>query len=206
MFKYKRRPAITIFLLLLDHAIENDTYPEVLDVLGRGIEEAVARIDAAKTGSDDYAEVVIDTETEIIEGLLGAAYVVCQTQITAIAQAALDCRARIIKDGLAFTAFGDRDYEVRRMGARFDTQWSRSNCFGRLRTISSIVMSGLPAHGLIRKGCSSIRFLSSWRLVSSLARPEIYGPELKHLAIRRTTRTSRYFRQSSANGPIRSAR
>jgi len=126
MFKYKRRPAIAIFLHLLDYVIQNDTHPEVLDVLGRGIKAAAARIDrAAKSGSDDYAEAVIDTETEIVEGLLGAAYVVCQTQITAIAQAALDCRARIIEDSLTFTAFGDRDYEVRRMGPRFDAQWSK---------------------------------------------------------------------------------
>src|SRR5262249_25890182 len=57
----------------------------------------------------------------------------------------------------------------------------------------------------IRKGWSSIPFLSSSRPVSSLARPEIYGPVLQHLAIR-TTRTSRYFSHSSANGPMRSAR
>jgi hypothetical protein len=108
MFNYKRPPAIAFFLRLLDYAIQNDTHAEVLDVLGRGIKSAAARIDrAAKSGSDDYAEGVIATETEIIEGLLGAAYVVCQTQITAIAQAALDCRAQTVKDGLAFTAFGD---------------------------------------------------------------------------------------------------
>jgi hypothetical protein len=126
MFEYKRRPAISIFLYLLDSAIQNDTHPEVLDVLGRGIKAAAARIDrAAKSGSDDYAEAVTDTETEIIEGLLGAAYVVCQTQITAIAWAALRCRAQIVKDDLPFTAFGERDHEVRCMGPRFDARWSK---------------------------------------------------------------------------------
>jgi hypothetical protein len=107
MFNYERRPAIALFLRLLDYAIQNNTHEEVLDVLGRGIKAAAARIDrAAKSGSDVFAEIVIDTETEIIEGLLGAAYVVCQTQITAIAQAARQCRAQTVKDGLAFTAFG----------------------------------------------------------------------------------------------------
>src|SRR5262245_7504321 len=125
MFEYKRRPAIQFFLRLLDYAIENDAHAEVLDVLGRSISAAAARIDlAAKSGADDYADAVADTEVEIIEGLLGAAYVVCQTQITAITQAALRCRAQTVKDGLAFTAFGDRDDEVRRMGPRFDGRWS----------------------------------------------------------------------------------
>jgi hypothetical protein len=96
------------------------------DVLGRGIKAAAARIDrAAKSGPDEYADAVTDTEIVIIEGLLGVAYVVCQTHITAIAQAALRCRARTVTDGLKFTAFGDRDHEVRCMGPRFDAQWSK---------------------------------------------------------------------------------
>jgi hypothetical protein len=126
MFKYQPRTALQILLRLLDYAIRNDTHEEVLDVLGRAIRAACARIDrAAKSGPDEYADAVIDTEVEIIEGLLGAAYVVCQTQITAIVQAALSCRAQVLRDGLAFPAFGDRDHEVRCMGPRFNVQWSK---------------------------------------------------------------------------------
>src|SRR5262249_8866658 len=107
MFRYKRLTAIEFFLRLLEYAIQNDTHP------GRGIKAAAARIDrAVKSGSDDSAEAVIDTETEIVEGLLGAAYVVCQTQITAIAQAALQCCARTVKDGLAFTAFAESSIDL----------------------------------------------------------------------------------------------
>ena len=76
MFEYKHRPAIHLFLHLLDYAIQNDTHVEVLDVLGQGIKAAAARINrAVESGSDEYADAVANTETEIIEGLLGAAYV-----------------------------------------------------------------------------------------------------------------------------------
>jgi hypothetical protein len=97
-----------------------------VDVLGRGIKAASTRIDrAAESGPDEYEDAVTDTEIEVIEGLLGTAYVVCQTRITAIAQAALCCRTRLVADGLAFAAFGDRDHEVRRIGPRFDSQSSK---------------------------------------------------------------------------------
>jgi hypothetical protein len=130
MFKYERRPAILLFLRLLDFAVENDAYANVLDVLEQGLNKAKAHIDdAVKSGSEEYAEAVADTETGIIEGLLGAAYVVCQTQINSIVQEAIDCRKQIVRDGRTFTAFGDHDYDVRRLGPRFDVQWSKIDHF-----------------------------------------------------------------------------
>jgi hypothetical protein len=126
MFKYSPRSATQILLRLLDYEIKIDVHSEVLSVLGQGIKASSTRINRADAlGADDYAEAVVDAEIEIIEGLLGAAYVVCQTRVTAIAQAALHCRARIIADGLAFTSFGDKDYEVRRRGPRFNGQFSQ---------------------------------------------------------------------------------
>lgn len=124
MLKYKPVTAMQIFLRLLDYAIENDTYAEVLNVLGQGIKASSERIDLA-ANSGEYADAVTDTEIEIVEGLLGAAYVVCQTQITAVTQAALRCRAQSIADGVTFNAFGDREHELRVMGPRFDAQWSK---------------------------------------------------------------------------------
>jgi hypothetical protein len=112
MFKYKPRQPTQVLLRLLDYEIKNDVHAEVLDVLGRGIKAASTRIDrAAESGPDEYEDAVTDTEIEVIEGLLGTAYVVCQTRITAIAQAALRCRARLVADGLAF-------YRLRRLGSR----------------------------------------------------------------------------------------
>jgi hypothetical protein len=126
MFKYRPLKAMQVSLRLLDYEIKNDVHAEVLDVLGRGIKAAATRIDrATETGPDEYADAVTNTEIEIVEGLLGTAYVVCQSRITAIAQAALRCRTRIISDGLMFAAFGDRDHEVRRLGPRFDAQRSK---------------------------------------------------------------------------------
>jgi hypothetical protein len=126
MFKYRPRNAMQVLLRLLDYEIKNDVHAEVQDVLGRAIKAATARIDrSAESGPDEYAEAVTNTEIEVIEGLLGAAYVVCQTRITAIAQSALRCRARIVADDPVFVAFGDRAHEVRRSGPRFDVQWSK---------------------------------------------------------------------------------
>lgn len=126
MFKYKPRQPMQVLLRLLDYEIKNDVHAEVLEVLGRGIKAASTRIDrAAKSAPDEYEDAVTDTEVEVIEGLLGTAYVVCQTRITAIAQAALRCRTWLVADGLAFTAFGDRDHEVRGIGPRFDAQSSK---------------------------------------------------------------------------------
>jgi hypothetical protein len=182
MFKYKPRTAMQLCLRLLDYAIESDAHKEVLSVLGRGINAAGARIHRAENSDvDDYVEAVTDSEIENIEGLLGAAYVVCQTQITTIVQAARRCRAHAVEDGRAFTAFGDSDHEVRRIGPRFDAQyskvevlWALANYFkhrdewssnswtspqGRERhTISAISAAGLGpgSNGNLRTGAEAL--------------------------------------------------
>jgi hypothetical protein len=171
-----------VLLRILDYAIQNDAHAEVLDVVGRGIDAAVARINrATETGPDEYAEAVTDTEIEIIEGLLGTAYVVCQTQITAITQAALRCRAQAIIDGFTFTAFGSQGYDVRRIGPRFDSKsskiellWALANYFKhrdewspdswadpqgqQRRTIPVIIAAGLEprSNGNLRSGAKAL--------------------------------------------------
>jgi hypothetical protein len=182
MFKYMPRKAMQVSLRLLDYEIKNDVHAEVLDVLGRGIKTAVTRIDrAAESGPDEYEDAVTGTEIDIIEGLLGTAYVACQTRIAAIAQSALRCRTRIVADGLVFAAFGDRDYEVRCLGPRFDAQWSKiellwalanyfkhrdewsSNSWINLqgperRTVSVILSAGLEpgSNGNLRTGAKAL--------------------------------------------------
>jgi len=106
-FHYRRRTAGDIFLHLLNHAVEDDTYASVLLTLGKGIKAAVDRIDKAeREGPEDFAEAVTDQETEIVEGLLGMSCVLCQTQITAVTQAGLKARKQAVEDGMAFNAFG----------------------------------------------------------------------------------------------------
>jgi hypothetical protein len=54
----------------------------VLDPIAEGIRECERVVSrAGASGNDDYAQAVADDEAEVVEGLLGAAFVVCQTQI-----------------------------------------------------------------------------------------------------------------------------
>lgn len=126
MVTYRPRSAADIRLRLLDYAVEDDTYSSVLQLLGMGIKSATARISEAEgSGSPDTAEFVTDAETEFIENLLGAAYVICQAQITGVTQAALRAREQAIKDGLTLSAFGDKPHDVRAFGEQFDSAWSK---------------------------------------------------------------------------------
>jgi hypothetical protein len=83
---FRKRTAVDIHLRLLEYAIgEADAYEEVLNALSAGIRKSVERID--RVPPDDDAS--ISDETQIIENMLGTAYVVCQNEITAVVQAAL---------------------------------------------------------------------------------------------------------------------
>lgn len=124
---YKPRTAADIRLRLLDLAAAAgaDAYEAVLHTLGAGVRAAAARIEEAeRTGRSDYADLVIGDETEIIENLLGAAYVVCQAQITAVVQAALRAREQAVADGLS-PSFGPSARDVRALGAPFDPSFSK---------------------------------------------------------------------------------
>lgn len=79
----------------------------MLSALGSGIRAAAKRIDS---GSEEVA----DYEVEIVENLLGVAYVTCQPQITAIVQAVL----RLPDHGVDARALRDR-------GPRFDSNYSK---------------------------------------------------------------------------------
>jgi hypothetical protein len=126
MSRFARRTNASILLRLLDYAVDNDTYARVLRTLGTGIKIAAGRIEtAARQGPDDYADAVVDEETEIIESLLGTACVLCQTPITAVTQAALQARRQGLRDGRTFLAFTDKSHEVRTLGDPFDTNHSK---------------------------------------------------------------------------------
>ena len=88
---------LKIGLQLLTMAVENHTYRDVLSALGRGIQEVSSRISKVKQmDSPDWQDVIVNDECETIENILGAALVVCQTQITAVT-----CRA------MRLTSFGN---------------------------------------------------------------------------------------------------
>jgi hypothetical protein len=62
-----------------------DTSKCVLITVNNAIEEAKNNIDRAKkVQNEDYFDSIVDEETSIVEELLGAAFVVCQSYITSI--------------------------------------------------------------------------------------------------------------------------
>src|ERR1700758_2147500 len=95
-FAYRKRSIVDIRLRFLDYSIvaEADAYEDVLIALGAGIRKVAKRIERAPEDGDAF----IDDATQIIENMLGTAYVVCQNEITAVVQAAL----RVRSDGSLF--------------------------------------------------------------------------------------------------------
>jgi hypothetical protein len=109
---YRKRTAVDVHLRLLEHAIgEADAYEEVLNALSAGIRKSAQRIDRARPDDDAY---ILD-ETQIIENMLGTAYVVCQNEITAVVQAAL--RVDDAAKASIFTGIkSKRESDVRALG------------------------------------------------------------------------------------------
>jgi hypothetical protein len=107
VFKYRPRSALSVKLRLLELAVESDVHASVLDELGRAIKKCDQRI--AASPSDDCA---VDMNCELIEALLGTAYVVCQVKITAVTETATEL-------------IGRADHEIRAMGPSFNTELSK---------------------------------------------------------------------------------
>jgi hypothetical protein len=107
MFTYRARSVLSVKLRLLDLAVESDVHASVLEELGRVIMRCDERIAGAPT--DDFA---IDMNCDLIESLLGTAYFVCQTKITSVT-------------ATAAALVGKDDHEIRRMGDRFNSEFSK---------------------------------------------------------------------------------
>jgi hypothetical protein len=122
-YKYKPIPAKHIVFKLLRYAIEDRTYVSVLDVLADGIKAVGGKIEQAGVPDEFFDH--FEEEIQIIEGLLGVAYVVCQVQITAITKAARDCRDQAERDDLPLPPFGKTHFDVRNFGATFLGQHSK---------------------------------------------------------------------------------
>jgi hypothetical protein len=91
MAKAPKPSSFSVFRLIVRDRM-NDWHFEQLDrVLGPiadGVRACGKFIDkASASGNEDYAQAVADDEVEVIEGLLGAAFVVCQTQIERVTHA-----------------------------------------------------------------------------------------------------------------------
>lgn len=88
------RPRRWLFKRLLQDRLQDwhlNKLGDILGPIGKGISasnEFIAR--AERSGSPEYADAVADDEVELVEGLLGAAFVVCQTQIERVAKTVAD--------------------------------------------------------------------------------------------------------------------
>ena len=104
----------------LELAIADNTYSEVLSVLGNAVKVAADRADSVrKSRGPDIADMVPEMQGDIIGNLLGAAYLVCQSKITAVVQAALKEECQIAKERPGFSVFGT-DFKMRKLGEPFD--------------------------------------------------------------------------------------
>jgi hypothetical protein len=137
-YKYKPRSEAQIRFHLLKGAIGDRAYVTVLDVLANAIEAAIAEIEQAKKNElpDEILDGVVEDETQIIESLLGVAFVVCQIQITAVTKAALDCRAAAEREGLPLPPFGKKEFDVWNFGStvagyhsKIEVLWQLANYF-----------------------------------------------------------------------------
>jgi hypothetical protein len=145
-FVYRKRTAVDGRLRLLDYAIgaEADAYEDVLIALSAGIRKSAQRIDRAAKEDDAF----IADETQVIENMLGTAYVVCQNEITAVVQAAL----RVDDTAKASILPGNKSKSesIRALGRNHveNCQVKRSprlRYFGSLATTSNIMTNGATA-------------------------------------------------------------
>jgi len=128
-----------MLLELVKLAAEDSAYRHVLSAIADGIRAAEGRLDdAAKRGDSEWLSVVAEEECNLLENLLGAAYVVCQTQISAVTARALAVRRCRLGDGKGFTSFGARNADVRALSdvlpspataTKVELVWALANYF-----------------------------------------------------------------------------
>lgn len=84
-FQYTARSPYRLFLRLLEPEVVFSTLTRSLTIVGQAIAQCDQVIDGARSSGDvDYIEIVTDEEVELIESLLGTAFVICQTNITCV--------------------------------------------------------------------------------------------------------------------------
>jgi len=77
----------------------------VLESLGDAVTECGRIIDRAKaSGSEEYVDIVVDDESDVVESLVGAAFVAAQAQISGVVSSIKRLIARAEKDGRVLTS------------------------------------------------------------------------------------------------------
>jgi hypothetical protein len=97
-----------------------DTWRRPLETIGAAIGKTTEEIERVRAQADeDWLQYLVDEETEVIESLIGTAFVVCQTAITSVVSAAIDvahCHAKERKK--AFVGFPPRKSADPEVGRR----------------------------------------------------------------------------------------
>lgn len=85
MAKHGKIDLVAMEISLLRIHVHDDTLERVLDSIAAAIAAAVERVNkASASGDEEYAEFLAETESPMIEALLGTAFIASQTRITAI--------------------------------------------------------------------------------------------------------------------------
>lgn len=138
---YGNFTAADAHVAIVEAAASNGKYRDVLNTLGSAIHAAESRATEAASAQvvddDDWRDAVVDDECELIESLLGATFVVCQSQITAVASRALHARKYAVSKRLGTPKFSDGLHHVRSLGdmlshyqfSTVDAIWQLANFF-----------------------------------------------------------------------------
>ena len=95
-----------------------DSVRAVLLDIGAAIRGCGRRIDeAVNTEQEDYIEAVVDEETAIIEDLLGAAFVVCQTYISSVVATVKRWHRWALREGVQLTTTSGDKPDIMRFGS-----------------------------------------------------------------------------------------
>lgn len=102
--------------LLRIYAIPN-TLLSVLDSFGQAIGRSSQNITTAEeTKDDEYISFVVDDECEIIESLLGAAFVSCQAIINAISAKVISIHERALSEGHTLATTDGKKHSILSFG------------------------------------------------------------------------------------------
>lgn len=108
---------LEVHLSILELASDSASLRETLAPISAGIRQADARIARiVKEAPKEDADFFIDDEREQIESVLGTAFVVCQTRITAVVSAGIKLANYCTKKGIPFSVNASRKAIIMRGG------------------------------------------------------------------------------------------
>jgi hypothetical protein len=128
---------LDVRLSMLELANYGDLLSRTLEPIGLAIGEAAERIEEVQRDAPpDDADLFTDDERDIIENLLGTAFVVCQGRVTSVVSAAIDLVKYCSKKGLPFAAYPGEKRAILKLDAPLGAGAAAS--FTRIQVIDAI--------------------------------------------------------------------